>query len=215
MSLLVTLGFGNSDISSTGISAINVLSPTSIQVVFAQAMTIDSEYSDVTNYIVKDTGTGNRNLVPTAITVVDNLHVTLTIPEMKTGESYALRASNLTAADSSPLVPPGNFFAFTGAGSAPVVTPVSPTAGATGVASDVWVTIDITDADSGVNSATIDVTLGGEDAVVNGVVQAGYHGSISPITNGFEVMLRRDLGLTFNAIVNMSVDATDNAGNTV
>lgn len=75
------------------------------------------------------------------------------------------------------------------------------------------VTFDVVDdpGGSGVDSATVTVTIEGANAILNGVVQAGYSGSLTPITDGFSVSVTPDAGLPQGTTIDITIDAADSA----
>lgn len=81
---------------------------------------------------------------------------------------------------------------------------------ATGVARNVVVSFDVTDASgSGVNLATLNVSVNGVPAIVAGVYQSGFTGTITPITDGYTVTVDRAANFPLDEEVTIDVDATD------
>jgi hypothetical protein len=93
----------------------------------------------------------------------------------------------------------------------PFVTNPLPTPGAVAVLVDTDVSFTVQDdvGGTGIDQTSIDVTIGGVPAVVDGVFQAGYTGSIVPNGNGFDVVVNPDVDLPGATIINVVVFATD------
>ena len=66
----------------------------------------------------------------------------------------------------------------------PVVVSRSPAPDTNEVAVNSNISFEIDDNDSGVNIGTINVTIEGIHAVINGVIQSGYQGSVTPDGSG-------------------------------
>jgi hypothetical protein len=79
-------------------------------------------------------------------------------------------------------------YSFTTVGTGPTITNEQPPPSGTG-APETNIYFELDDDISGVVEATIDCTIDGIDAIINGVIQAGYGGSIVPdgTTRGFDV----------------------------
>lgn len=78
----------------------------------------------------------------------------------------------------------------------PVVSSRSPAAGATGVLSSTSISFNVTDPETGVALGTINVDVDGVPAVVGGLVQSGFTGSVSAISSGYAVSITPDEPLT-------------------
>jgi len=94
---------------------------------------------------------------------------------------------------------------------APSVLNKSPAPGQPDVLVGSFVTFDVVDdpGGSGVDLATITVTIEGANAILNGVIQAGYNGSLAPITDGYTVSVAPDAGLPQGTTIDITVDAAD------
>jgi hypothetical protein len=90
---------------------------------------------------------------------------------------------------------------------APVVTNNTPTGSYVSRATDIE--FDISDTGSGVDSTTITVTVDGNNAIVNGVFQAGYVGSIVGTAASYHVTINPDSDLPNFSSVPITVDADD------
>jgi len=77
----------------------------------------------------------------------------------------------------------------------PYIANRSPAPGAIGIDPQPTITFDVLDG-HGINLSSLDVTINSVLAVDNGVIQAGYSGSITPITDGYTVSLTPDVSFT-------------------
>jgi len=93
----------------------------------------------------------------------------------------------------------------------PSVSNEAPAPGELDVLVGTAVTFDLTDdpGGSGVDLTSILVTIEGVNAIVAGVVQAGFSGSLTPITDGYAISVAPDAGLPQNTAVDVTVDAQD------
>lgn len=93
----------------------------------------------------------------------------------------------------------------------PFVTNRFPTPGATDVPVDTNVSFTVLDdaPGAGVDQNTIDVDIQGVPAIVNGVFQAGFTGSITPNGNGFDVVVNPDVDFPGSTLVTVDVYAED------
>lgn len=93
---------------------------------------------------------------------------------------------------------------------APAVTNQQPSPGAIGVLPSTNVSFRVDDdiGGSGVDSSTITVSIDGTPAVALGVFQAGFTGTITPASNGFDVVINPDIDLPIS-LVTIVVDASD------
>lgn len=91
----------------------------------------------------------------------------------------------------------------------PETTNEGPPDNATDVNKNAAVTFEITDAHSGVNQTTLDVTINGVPAVVDGIFQPGFTGTIVPILNGFAVTVQPDTAFPFGTTQTVIVEASD------
>ncbi|MBU0964263.1 VCBS repeat-containing protein [Patescibacteria group bacterium] len=96
----------------------------------------------------------------------------------------------------------------------PTYSNQSPAASAAEVNPSNDISIFIDDATWGVDSNNIDITLAGVNAVVDGVFQAGYSGSItSDGDKGYNVIINPDANLYYDQTVAVVVSASDVIGN--
>lgn len=93
----------------------------------------------------------------------------------------------------------------------PFVTDPLPAPGATGVLVDTDITFTVLDdvGGSGIDQTTIDVTIEGDDAIIDGVFQPGYTGSIVANGNGFDVVINPDIDLPGSTTIDVVVFAED------
>ena len=97
---------------------------------------------------------------------------------------------------------------------APAITNNAPTG--TGIVRDSDVEFDITDTMSGVDTATLDVTVDGLDAIIDGVFQTGFTGSILDMGGGtWHVTIDPDDIFPNYAPVLVNIDVEDVSGNPV
>jgi len=93
---------------------------------------------------------------------------------------------------------------------APTIDNLAPTG--TGVPVDTPITFDVKDFMSGVNMATLDVVIDGNDAVINGVAQLGYSLGTSDIPGGKSCTVGHP-SLPGYEDVDVSIYIEDNSGN--
>ena len=95
----------------------------------------------------------------------------------------------------------------------PYVVSPAPSDGATGVDGSAPISFTVLDDDSGVNLSTLQVviTIAGtpENAVVNGLLQAGWSGSISSVAGGYFVSLLRAVPIPNSVMGVVTIDASD------
>ena len=99
----------------------------------------------------------------------------------------------------------------------PVVTNQNPAPNVTNVPVDTNVAFDVDDDASGVDLNTLNVTIGSDDAVVNGIVQTGYSETIivDDGAGGYDVRIDPDIDFGYGQEVNVVIDASDLASNTM
>lgn len=105
---------------------------------------------------------------------------------------------------------------------APDITPPTvvfdPPNGTTGVNRDQIITVDITDA-VGVDKDSVNITVQGNQAVLDGVAVAPFDVTISniitnpPFIDGYRYTIDTELDFTFNTLINTNVIAKDLSGN--
>lgn len=95
--------------------------------------------------------------------------------------------------------------------SPPVVSNRFPASGATAVSTITAVSFDLADAGSGIDTASIDVTVAGIPAVVDGVAAPGYSLSLVPMADGYSVQIT-GFALDFAELILVQVYAQDLAG---
>jgi hypothetical protein len=83
----------------------------------------------------------------------------------------------------------------------------------TGVDKNANVTFSIHDPDSGVDADTINVVVGGQNAIVDGVFQGGFSGSITPSIDGYDVIVDKATSYASFTTISVSVSVDDNEGN--
>jgi len=91
----------------------------------------------------------------------------------------------------------------------PVVSNRFPASGATEVAIASNVSFDLTDTETGVNTASVSVTLNGVPAITLGVFQPGFTGSFTPIANGYTVTINPSADFALHSIVTVVVNGAD------
>ncbi|MFN7160016.1 MAG: Ig-like domain-containing protein [Candidatus Gracilibacteria bacterium] len=79
------------------------------------------------------------------------------------------------------------------------------------VAIDSNVTLLFEDAETGVDSATIDVSIAGVDAVLDGICQPGYNCSITAQNTGYQVSINPDSNFAPNSTITVDFSVSDNA----
>jgi hypothetical protein len=94
----------------------------------------------------------------------------------------------------------------------PVISNQSPAPLSVDVPVSTSVSFDVTDVGSNVNTASIDVTISGQPAIVDGVFQTGFTGSISVIANGYAVAVTPDSPLDYSQSISVQAYAEDLAG---
>ena len=85
-----------------------------------------------------------------------------------------------------------------------------------GVAVSSSIVFSLNDNVSGVDQETLNVTILGEAAILNGVLQSQYGGSINGNSfNGFDITITPNLPFTYNQVVEITLNATDLGGNSM
>lgn len=109
----------------------------------------------------------------------------------------------------------------TGDQTAPAVTPVAPLGGDSGVTPLTTIVFNITDLGTGIDLATLDVTVnegsGPTNAITAGSFVAPFNGpnsTIVAITNGFVVTIDKTAQLASSQLIGVTVIVDDNNGNT-
>jgi hypothetical protein len=93
----------------------------------------------------------------------------------------------------------------------PFVSNRFPTPGSVGVPVDTDVSFTVLDnvGGAGVDQNSIDVTIEGVDAIIDGVFQAGFTGSIVANGNGFDVTVNPDVDFPGSLTVDVDVFVAD------
>lgn len=94
----------------------------------------------------------------------------------------------------------------------PVISNQNPAPGATNVSVSAVISLEITDPGSGLDSTKTDLTVGGQNAVINGVAQPNFPTTITPITDGFRYEIQPVSALAPGTLINIGVYAEDLAG---
>lgn len=97
----------------------------------------------------------------------------------------------------------------------PTLSALVPAASATGVDAASNISFTLSDGASGVDTATLDVTVGGTAAITGGLCQAGFACSITPSGNDFAVIINPDTNFGPLATINLSIAVDDLAGNSL
>lgn len=98
---------------------------------------------------------------------------------------------------------------------APVISNLFPADQATDVAIDTSLSFDVTDFGEGViDQNSLGLTINGEDALVDGMFMDGFTGSITPLGNGYHVVVTPHDPLMRNQLHEITATASDMAGNT-
>ena len=96
----------------------------------------------------------------------------------------------------------------------PTVSDRDPAANATEVAEDTNINFRINDAISGVDKDTIQTIVDEINAIIDGVIQAGFGGSIISINStNYSVSINPDADFILNQTVVVEIDVDDNVGN--
>lgn len=96
---------------------------------------------------------------------------------------------------------------------APVLDQPLPADGSVDVPHNSAIYFRVLDAQSGVNTSSIDVFLNSVQVVTDGVYASGYFGSIDPIPGGVEVHVHQVASFSSYEVVAISAYAEDNTGN--
>lgn len=92
----------------------------------------------------------------------------------------------------------------------PFISNRSPANLATGVLRNTDISFDVKDVGgSGVSLSSLDVVVDGANAILAGVFQPGFSGTITPIVDGYAVVINPNTDFPFSYLVSVSVDATD------
>lgn len=130
---------------------------------------------------------------------------------------YAGLTSFLVSVDAQDLQAPPNVMTTfnwsfeTQETSGPEFTDKFPAPSTIDVALDTNVSFRVTDV-SGVDDATIDVSIGGQIAVLDGVAKPGYGLTLNPIANGYEVIIDPDDLLLLDEDYQVTAEASDTFG---
>lgn len=96
----------------------------------------------------------------------------------------------------------------------PVISAQSPTGVDVVKNSPVYFEVDDGAGGSGIDSTTLQVVVGGSNAIVNGAFQAGWSGTITADgTGGFDVTINKSTDFTSYSLVVVDIDVEDLAGN--
>ncbi len=96
---------------------------------------------------------------------------------------------------------------------APAFTNLVPASGAGDVSPIAPIVFDATDAQSGVDLTSLDITISGVDAVINGVAQSGFTLSTSAITNGYTITITPSTPFLLSENVTVTLSCEDVYGN--
>jgi hypothetical protein len=135
--------------------------------------------------------------------------VLLTIPEMLGGGSYMLWIAGVFSIEDYALVP--DTVSFTGFGLAPLIDMILPTGGVANPSTNVI--IEVVDTDSGVNLDSVEVRFDGDLVFQHGSFDVGYTGTITELLAGYRIEIDPRDDFDYGSTVEVSVDASDNAGN--
>lgn len=210
MALVAEGGTGPPGITMTA----TAFDSTHVTVVFDTSMTTTGELVRIDNYQVRGQS-GLADRVVSAVEVISATTIRLTVAEMKDAGTYQLLAANLVNADGDPVSVTGD--EFTGIGVAPTVELLSPVDGATDVPRPTDILLGFSDTGSGVNRDTIQVTIEGDDAVVDGVIATAFKGPRSYVEiqsdGSIQINLDPVANFVFGEEVEIDAIAADNAGN--
>ena len=96
----------------------------------------------------------------------------------------------------------------------PTISAQGPANSATGVAISTNIYLETDDTDLGINSSTLNVTIEGSSAIVNGSCQTGYSCTIaSDGSGGYDVTINPDSNFNYAQEVNVSTSVSDLSGN--
>lgn len=95
---------------------------------------------------------------------------------------------------------------------APVIDSITPADGATQVPTNAAVTFALHDGESGINSGSLSVSLGGISAITGGVCQTGFSCSITPISDGQQVSVAPTAPYANGTAITVDVTVEDNGG---
>ena len=95
----------------------------------------------------------------------------------------------------------------------PIITNPLPADGSTNVPSNSVAFVQVIDLGVGVDISSIDVSVRGESAIIGGVYQLGYLGSIDPIPGGYEVHVHPQANYDSFHVIPITISAADLAGN--
>lgn len=101
---------------------------------------------------------------------------------------------------------------------APVFSLPNPGVGATGVSKTTFVSFTLNDPGAGINLSSLDVVIGGLNAIVGGSFQSGFQGASSVITpsgTSYQVTIDKQTDYPSFADITVAVDAEDSQGNPV
>lgn len=96
---------------------------------------------------------------------------------------------------------------------APAIIIQSPIDGAIDIPRNTVIFFEVIDEDSGINLSSISVEINGSSAIVGGVYQAGYSGSIDLIEGGYEVHIHPDVIFSHYETVSITAEVSDISGN--
>lgn len=101
---------------------------------------------------------------------------------------------------------------------APTFTLPSPGVGTIGNSKTALVSFTLDDPGGGVNLASLDVVIGGLNAILGGLFQSGFQGafsSITPVGTTYQVVVDKQVDYPSFADITVTVDAEDSSGNPV
>jgi len=199
------------------VSIATVIDAVTLELSCSEAFTIDAELTDVRNYRVRDSAGVAPDLTVSAVAQPTASTLRLTVSEFRTGVTYEVEASQIKNSVGTPMSQGLNINRrqFTGTGAAPTAT-IAPATGATGVALATPISLDITDANSGVDLTSITITVEAANAFVAGVFADDYAGPASEYTaiaSGYRIIIDPVVDFSYGQVVDIVVAADDGAGN--
>lgn len=96
----------------------------------------------------------------------------------------------------------------------PSINALTPTNGATNVATNTPFTFQLRDAESGLNTGSLNMNVNGVPAIVGGVCQTGFSCGINPVSGGEDVTVSRTAPFAEGSTVTASINIQDMIGNT-
>ncbi|KKM20584.1 hypothetical protein LCGC14_1644030, partial [marine sediment metagenome] len=182
---------------------------------FSEAPLSDSALADLGNWFVNGITATDRTIV--SIAPQSSTVFRVEIDEMKDSATYEVAVFNLSDGGGL-LMERGldiNQKQFTGQGTAPTSTLVSPSTPATPGEN---IILDLSDVGGGVDLSTVLVTVEGVSAFQAGVFASPYNGpasTYSVIAGGYRVIIDPETNFAFGQVIDIVVNAEDFAGNAI